>query len=68
MERLLFDKAGLPAFADNSYQCRLNASISQYLADLGKHTAMEWQDYATSFSSPGMASAITIPMLKPAPT
>ncbi len=53
VERLLFDKAGLPAFADNSYQCRLNASISQYLASLGKHTAMEWQDYATSFSTPG---------------
>lgn len=53
VERLLFDKAGLPAFADNSYQCRLNASISQYLADLGKHTATEWQDYATSFNSPG---------------
>ncbi|WP_261843191.1 imelysin family protein [Aliamphritea ceti] len=53
VERLLFDEAGLPVFANNSYQCRLNASISQYLADLGQHTAMEWQDYATSFDEPG---------------
>lgn len=53
VERLLFDEQGTAAFTANSYQCQLNSAISAYLMELAQHTAMEWQDYATSFNAPG---------------
>ena len=53
VERLLFEKADLEAFKGNSYRCRLNAAITDYLASVGKHTADEWNEYATYFAEPG---------------